>query len=65
MSVSVCSYIFAGSVDKVGHEDNPGHPHTHGDAEPSSRGLTQRTQHVEVVHQQCGAQGLWHLHVPN
>lgn len=58
-------FHFTGGLDKIRHEDNPSDPHAHGDAEPSPLRNPQRTQHLEAVHQQCGAQGLGHLHVPD
>lgn len=52
-------------MDKIRHEDNPRNTHTHGNLEPSSVRHTQRPQYMEAVHQQRGAKGLWHLHVPD
>lgn len=64
LSFSVVFFL-PGGMDKVRHESNPGHPHSHGGPESAAVGHAQRTQYLEAAHLARPAQRFRKLHVPS
>lgn len=63
---SLSGFFFpAGSMDKIRHESNSGHSHSHGGPESAAVGHAQRTQYLEAAHLARSAQRLGKLHVPS